>query len=149
MKKCVLSLLLCGGLTLACVSQAADDRPYEIEEAPADYQAMENPILPEELTGEDLTRIGQLYATKCGEKCHGVNGDSKGKDTAKMPLKPVAFNKPGYLAGKKDGQLFWIIEKGSKDSEMKPFGENTEHNLSEDDIWELIHYIRIKFTPPQ
>lgn len=148
MKTTAWMVALCG-VALVGTAMAGDDRTYEIEEAPADYLAMENPIPREELNDTELARIAQVYNTKCGEKCHGVNGDSKGKDTPKMPLKPVAFTKPGYLAGKKDGQLFWIIQKGSKDSEMKPFGEDSEHNLSEDEIWELVSYLRIKFTPPK
>ncbi|MCK5003204.1 MAG: cytochrome c, partial [Gammaproteobacteria bacterium] len=59
---------------------------------------------------------------------------------------PTAFNESGYLEGRKDGQLFWIIENGSKDTEMSDFGPGSDVNLSEDDIWKVITYIRSQFT---
>ena len=61
-------------------------------------------------------------------------------------IKPAAFSKPGFLAGRKDGQLFWIIMHGSPDTEMEPRGPGTRENLSEREIWSLIAYIRHAFT---
>jgi len=36
-----------------------------------------------------------------------------------------------------DGQLFWIIKKGSPGTSMPAF-----KNLEEEQIWQLIHYLR-------
>jgi hypothetical protein len=36
-----------------------------------------------------------------------------------------------------DGQLFWVIKNGSPGTGMMSFG-----NLSDDEVWQLIHYIR-------
>lgn len=63
-----------------------------------------------------------------------------------MDPMPTAFNESGYLSDRKDGQLFWIIEKGSKDTEMSDFGPGSDANFSEDDIWKVITYMRSKFT---
>jgi hypothetical protein len=41
-----------------------------------------------------------------------------------------------------DGQLFWVIKNGSPGTGMMPFG-----NLSDDEVWELIHYIRSLAKP--
>jgi mono/diheme cytochrome c family protein len=50
------------------------------------------------------------------------------------------------LDEKKDGQLYWIVEKGSEGTEMGGFGPGTDTNLSEEDMWKVITYIRSKFS---
>ena len=47
---------------------------------------------------------------------------------------------------KSDGQLFWIIRDGSEGTEMEAFGPGTDVNISEEDIWNLISFMRAKFT---
>jgi len=116
----------------------------KIATAPAAYLAKTNPYSVDDMDAikKDAKKI---YKKKC-KKCHGSKGDGHGPGAEDMDPMPTAFNASGYMAGKKDGQLFWIVEKGSKDTEMSAFGPGTENNLSEDDIWKVITYIRSEFT---
>ena len=116
----------------------------EIATAPADYLAKTNPYDVDDM--DDIKKSAKkLYKRKC-KKCHGKKGDGKGSGAEDMDPMPTAFNKAGYLDGRKDGQLFWIVEKGSKDTEMSDFGPGSDANFSEDDIWKVITYIRHEFT---
>ncbi len=118
---------------------------HQIPVAPDEYLKMENPYAGE--ADEDLLKqAGKLYKRKC-KKCHGSKGDGKGSSAADLEIKPPDFTKPGYLAGIKDGQLYYIILKGgSEEAEMEAYGPGTDANLSEDDIWKLVTYIREKFA---
>ncbi len=119
---------------------------HTVPTAPDEYLKMENPYA-DELENEDLLKqAGKFYKRKC-KKCHGTKGDGKGSSAADLEIKPLDFTEPGFLAGIKDGQLFWITLKGgSEEAEMEGFGPGTDANLSEDDIWKLVTYMRAKFT---
>lgn len=112
--------------------------------APAEYLAMENPIDMDDVDAKFMKKVKRLYKSKC-KKCHGMEGDGQGSAAADMVLKPTAFNTPGYFE-RKDGQLFWIIKEGSKGTEMKAFGPGTDVNLSDEEMWKLIAYMRTKFA---
>ncbi len=126
----------------ATVAKAGE---HKIPVAPDEYLKMENPYAGE--ADEDLLKhAGKIYKRKC-KKCHGTKGDGKGSSAADLEIKPPDFTKPGYLAGIKDGQLFYIILKGgSEEAEMEAYGPGTDANISEDDIWKLVTYIREKFA---
>lgn len=113
------------------------------ETAPADYLSKANPLKE---TPEVIAKGTKIYENKC-LKCHGKDGDGKGKSAAGLTPPVTAFKADGYLEKKKDGQLFWIIENGSKNTDMDAYGPGTNFNLSHDDIWSVITYIRKKFTP--
>ena len=113
--------------------------------APAEYLAMENTFDLDDVDRKWLKKAGKIYKRKC-KKCHGTDGDGEGSAAADMTLKPTAFNAPGYMEGKKDGQLFYIIKEGSPDTEMKNFGPGSDVNLSPEEIWKVITHMRSKFT---
>ena len=115
----------------------------KIATAPADYLAKTNPYAGDAESVEKAAK--KIYKRKC-KKCHGKSGDGHGPGAEDMDPMPTAFNAAGYMAGKKDGQLFWIIEKGSKKTEMSAFGPGSETDLSEDDIWKLVTYIRKEYA---
>ncbi len=106
---------------------------------------MENPIDMDDADDRFLKKLGKRYKRKC-TKCHGEEGDGQGTAVAEMVIKPTAFNAPGYLESRKDGQLFWILLEGSEGTEMKSFGPDSEAGFSEEKLWELIVYMRVKFT---
>ncbi|HBO83939.1 MAG: hypothetical protein A2073_03740 [Deltaproteobacteria bacterium GWC2_42_11] len=80
---------------------------------------------------------------KC-KKCHGETGDGKGSGAKDLEIKPKAFTKD-YLSNRSDGQLFWIIEKGSANTDMEAFGPGSETNISKDDTWKVVTFIKEKF----
>ncbi len=118
---------------------------HKVPVAPDEYLKMENPYAGE-ADEELLKEAGKIYKRKC-KKCHGSKGDGKGSSAADLEIKPNDFTEPGYLAGIKDGQLFWIMLKGgSEEAEMEAYGPGTDANLSEDDLWKLVTFIREKFS---
>jgi mono/diheme cytochrome c family protein len=139
--------------TLACilsfvlfvVTTVVAGEEHKIPEAPSEYLEMENPINYKEVDEDFLQKVGKLYKRKCS-KCHGEKGDGKGSKAEFFVIKPAAFSTPGYLAQRKDGQLFWITMNGSEGTEMEPVGPDSDVGLSEEKLWQLIAYIRSKFT---
>lgn len=139
MKSKVLAIVA-GISVMASMSVLAAD--HKTPTAPKDYLDMKNPLKET----KDVVEKGQkVYERKC-KKCHGEKGDGKGSAADKLEIKPLAFSAPGYLKGRSDGQLFFITEKGSANTDMEAFGPGSETNLSKDDMWSVIAYIRKTFT---
>lgn len=132
--------VVAGVSLLASVSVLASD--HKIPDAPKDYLGMKSPLKESKAV---LERGQQVYERKC-KKCHGDKGDGKGSAADKLETKPVSFVAPGYLKGRADGQLFFITEKGSPNTDMEAFGPGSETNLSKDDMWSVVAYIRKTFT---
>ena len=141
-----LRFLVLGCALLACAAPSAiAGGEHKTATAPAEFLAMENLVGAAEMQGAFLKKTARLYKRKC-KGCHGIDGDGKGSKAEYIEIKPAAFIKPGYLAGRKDGQLFWIVMYGSEGTEMEARGPGTRENLSEQEIWSLIAYIRHAFT---
>jgi len=137
--------------TLASVPLASAG-DHKIPDAPAEYQEMKNPHDYTEFDSESISeerflkKAAKVYKRKC-KKCHGSEGDGQGEASAEIQIKPTAFNVPGYLASRSDGQLLWITKYGSPDTEMKPFGPDSEQvKYSDEELWAVITVMRIKFT---
>lgn len=114
----------------------------QIPTAPKEYLDMKNPFNPN--ANKDVLEKGEsIYMKKC-RKCHGDSGDAKGPAAKDLEIKPPAFTKD-YLSGRADGQLFWITEKGSQNTDMEAYGTGTEYNLSNDDMWKIVTFIKEKF----
>ena len=125
------------------VSWAQD---HQIPVAPQEYLDMENPIDEDDVDDDFLKKVGRLYKSKC-TKCHGAEGDGQGSAAEDITdPKPTALNVPGYMDGRKDGQLFWIVAYGSEGTEMNGFGPESDAGLSEEKVWQLVTYMRAKFT---
>jgi mono/diheme cytochrome c family protein len=113
--------------------------------APADYLAMENPFDAEDPDEDVIKAAKRIYKRKC-KKCHGADGDGQGSAAEDIEIKPTDFTTAGYFDERKDGQLYWILEKGSEGTEMEGFGAGTDTNLSEEEMWKLITYMRSEFS---
>lgn len=108
--------------------------------APKEYLDMKNPFKAD----KDVLERGEgIYMKKC-KKCHGETGDGKGPGSKDLEIKPAAFTKD-YLSKRPPGQFFWIIEKGSANTDMEAMGPGTDTNLSKDDMWKVVTYIYEKF----
>jgi len=139
------NLAIISGLLLLAVGTVAAEETHQIPEAPSEYLAMVNPINYEAVDENFLKQAGKLYKRKC-TKCHGAEGDGKGSKAEFFIIKPAAFSTPGYLEQRKDGQLFWIMMNGSEGTEMEPVGPYSDVGLSEEQLWQLIVYLRRTFT---
>jgi len=140
--KLVQSILLGAVFTAATVSTAI---AREVPTAPADWLEKENIYTEDDVDDAFLKKAKKLYKRKC-KKCHGPKGDGKGSAAADLEVKPPNFTAPGYMDGKKDGQFFWILMNGSKNTDMEPYGPGTDVNLSEEQLWQLVTYMRSAFS---
>jgi mono/diheme cytochrome c family protein len=136
-----------GALFLASITTLNAEEIHQIPDAPADYLAKKNPYLLAEVSQDKkfIKKIGRMFKRKC-QKCHGKKGDGKGSRAADFTIKPIAFAQPGYLQGRLDGQLYWIIENGSPGTEMPAHGFGSRANYTVDEIWRVITFLRYQFT---
>ena len=137
--------MLAPAFLLATMLAPAHAQDHQTPVAPQEYLDMENPIDEDDVDDVFLKKVKRTYKSKCS-KCHGMEGDGEGSASEDIVIKPTAFNVPGYMEEKSDGQLFWIMELGSEGTEMEAFGPDSDAGLSEEKLWELISYMRARFT---
>ena len=106
--------------------------------APEDILSHSNPL---PATVEAIQAGKTLFLTSAQPvacaMCHGNQGDGKGFMGAALVPPPRNFTCGAMMKDLPDGQLFWIIKNGSKGTGMMSFA-----GLQDDQIWQLIHYIR-------
>jgi mono/diheme cytochrome c family protein len=106
--------------------------------APSKIYKAKNPVKP---TSKNLSMAKALYLKEAKPlacaKCHGEKGDGKGKMAKGMNPPPRNFTCKSMMDKIPDGQLYWIIKKGSKGTGMMPF-----KGLGEKEVWRLVRYIR-------
>lgn len=91
-----------------------------------------NPVKP---TPEGLAAARKVYGYDC-EMCHGAKGDGKGDVVESMKLTMPDFRDPAVLAGKTDGELFYIITKGN--GKMMGEGDRVPQTMR----WNLVNLVR-------
>lgn len=92
-----------------------------------------NPITP------DATSIAAgkaLFETHC-VTCHGEQGFGDGPAAATLASPPANFT-GGHTATHPDGDLWYWIKGGVTGTPMPAFGDQ----FSDDDIWNLVNYVR-------
>lgn len=101
-----------------------------------DYASKENPLEPSD---QNLKEGKKLYDQNCSA-CHGPSG--LGDGVAGKQLKPPPSNiaASAKMRMSTDGYLYWTIAEGgvSLHTAMPPF----KGALKEDQIWQIILYIR-------
>jgi len=89
----------------------------------------------------DLSRAATLFAQNCAS-CHGMNGDGRGADAAKLATPPIAFADIGRARQRSPFALYQVILQGIDGTAMQSFG-----SLPSDDRWALAFYAgRFAFT---
>ncbi len=111
------------------------------KKAPAAYLNRKNRV---PATEENIQAGKKLYLkgakpVAC-QMCHGKKGNGKGAAAGGMSPRPRDFTCSPMMNNLPDGQLFWIIKNGSSGTGMMAF-----RKLTDDQIWQLVHYIR-KFS---
>lgn len=92
-----------------------------------------NPIAPD---AGSIAQGRALYEVNC-LACHGEQGNGDGPTAATLPAPPANFNS-GHTATHPDGDLWYWIKTGIEGTSMPAF----ENQLSDDDIWHLVNYVR-------
>lgn len=106
--------------------------------APKEFLNMVNPVSldSKNLKAGEALYLGGAKPIACVH-CHGEKGDGfSGSDFESTP--PARnFTCRKMMGSIPDGQLFWVIKNGSENTSMAAFKD-----LSETQVWQLIHYIR-------
>ncbi|HEX5422668.1 MAG TPA: cytochrome c [Candidatus Acidoferrales bacterium] len=140
------SLILLSGLFLTVSvaaaqspsAQAQPATPAAQSNAPAAYKIPDEAlkqINPEKPTAESIATGKRIYGYDCA-MCHGASGDGKGDLAGDMKLQLADFRDPKSLAGKTDGELFYVIKNGKGD--MPAEGTRAKP----DQLWDMVNYIR-------
>ena len=120
----LLAALFGASMALAAAPQAQEWT------APERASKRANPVA----TSPAVLAKGKAVYLKSCESCHGQAGDGDGPKAKDLSKKPAALA-PG-IKGQSDGALFWKITEGKKP--MPSF----ETDLTPDQIWQVIDYIR-------
>jgi mono/diheme cytochrome c family protein len=121
------------GLSLG---QSAEQSPAKAESA--DYKISQENLdrkNPVKTSPEGLAEAKKVFGYDC-EMCHGAHGDGKGDLVESMKLTVKDWRDPAALAGKTDGEIFYIITKGKG----KMIGEGDRQ--SEKLRWNLVNLVR-------
>ncbi len=112
-------------------------QPRATVKAPGEFYNLVNPL---KNTPENIEAGRSLFSTDVQPTCvmcHGDKGDGTGGFGSDMSPKPRNFTCMETMKDIPDGQLFWVIQKGSPDTGMPPF-----QGLQDEQIWQLVLYIR-------
>ncbi len=94
----------------------------------------------------DLSNGKKIYMKKAKpmacKMCHGKKGDGTGKLGAALKPPPRNFTCADTMKDVTPGQMFWIVKNGSKGTGMVAH----KKTLSDDEIWDVIKFIRSKFV---
>jgi len=135
--------LVAGAVFIASLGMARA-KQENTQEKPKDSQATEESKIPQEdidkknpvkPTPEGLAAARKVYSYDC-EMCHGAQGDGKGDVVESMKLTMPDFRDPAVLAGKTDGELFYIITKGK--GKMMGEGDRVPQTMR----WNLVNLVR-------
>lgn len=106
--------------------------------APNEFLKMQNPL---PLNDKNLKSAEMLYQGKAKpiacKSCHGAAGNGVSESGFESTPSPRNFTCTKTMQKLPDGQLFWIIKNGSKNTSMFAFKDLSDHQ-----IWQLVHYIR-------
>lgn len=93
---------------------------------------------PLSVNNQVLAEGKEDYRIFCSS-CHGIEGKGDGHlYTSKLfPAKPTSLIE-SYVQGKPDGEIYYVITKGSISGLMGPHGNMIPSN----DRWNIIHYLR-------
>lgn len=108
------------------------------KKAPANFLSLNNPLKYNSSNikaGENLYHH-QAKPIAC-KFCHGVKGDGKGDPDFESTPSARNFTCTKTMETLLDGQLYWVIKNGSKNTSMFAFS-----NLSDRQVWQLVLYIR-------
>ena len=122
--------------TLSFAEECPQIRKTQI--APKEFLTMQNPL---PLNDKNLKAAEKLFEKTAKpiacKTCHGITGNGVGDPGFESTPPSRNFTCTQTMQQLPDGQLFWIIKNGSKNTSMYAFSDLSNHQ-----IWQLIHYVR-------
>lgn len=113
---------------LLTTTLAAQTKPWVV---PANFKTMKNPIA----VSDASTAAGQVIFSKTCAACHGKTGLGDGPKAKSLKTVPNDFSKAASQ-NQSDGEHFYMTKTGRGD--MPKY----EGKLSDDDIWNVVNYMR-------
>ena len=136
--KIVVSFLVLGGLSFSQVAFANCPQARKTMAAPDKFLKLKNPL---PMNSENIQMGKKLYIEQAKpitcKTCHGIEGNGQGDPDFESTPSARNFTCTKTMRALPDGQLFWIIKNGSKNTSMFAFSD-----LSDNQVWQLVHYIR-------
>jgi mono/diheme cytochrome c family protein len=108
---------------------------------PLEYRSVTSPY-PQ--VGKAITGGGVLYRDNCAQ-CHGAAGRGDGDAGLDLLPSPALLSQMMSQQGSIDEYLLWTVAEGGK-----PFGTAMpafKDRLTEDEIWQIVAYMRAGFPP--
>jgi len=136
----LIKITLLTGIISANENKMSGDCPQKRNTvtAPSNYISKVNPLRNEPRHIKKGKVLANMKSKPLACKhCHGISGNGQGSMSQSMNPKPRNFTCTETMNKIPDGQLFWIIKKGSKGTAMPAYSY-----LSDKKIWQLVHYIR-------
>jgi len=118
--------------------ESTQEKPKDAQATTEEYKVPQedidrkNPVKP---TPEGLAAARKVYGYDCA-MCHGDKGDGKGDIVDSMKLTMHDWRDPATLAGKTDGELFYLITKGK--GKMMGEGDRVSATMR----WDLVNLVR-------
>ncbi len=120
-------LVLVLGLAAWAVPHEKKDWPV-----PEEAKKLRNPVPPTEAS---LGAAKDLYAQKC-TPCHGEAGKGDGPLAPMYQVKAADFTDAHMMGEMSDGEIFWKMSEG------RPPMPSFKKQLTEEQRWQLVNYIR-------
>jgi cytochrome c553 len=105
---------------------------------PAEYKDKVNPLVNDPAA---IASGSEAYVALCSQ-CHGDDGRGKGPDASGLNPRPADFTDQEQMQAHTDGYLFWRISDGGDFDPYNSLMTAWGTLLSEQEIWELISYLR-------
>jgi len=114
---------------------------YMLGNMPDQYADLTNQL---PASTENISNGEKLYQTQC-PACHGTSGGGDGPAGKQLVPSPANLAFSRRVPVTTDAFFFWTLSEGGKPfgSAMPAFGEQ----LSDKEIWQIVHYINTGFTP--
>jgi cytochrome c oxidase cbb3-type subunit III len=151
------SLLMtcCVGLVVISLSGCGEEKPAE-RAGPKVDEATEAGKTVAKATEEAGKKVEvksdpeagkKTYALLCAS-CHGNTGKGDGPAAAALPTKPQSHADGKYMNALTDQHLFKSIKEGGASVGRSPLMPPWGGQLTDQDIWNLVSYIRTLAVPP-
>lgn len=125
---------------MAPISAFAQDcpQPRSTKSAPEKYLKMTNPL---ESSSRNVSEGRDLYMEMTESlacvHCHGPKGDGKGELGIDIEPPPRNFTCAETMKSISDGQMYWVMKKGSPNQLMPGYG-----SLDDEKLWKIISFVR-------